>query len=136
MAWSFTEWYEENKREFLKKRKLKYILDKKFRDNMKERSRNYYKENLKKNYPRTVMIIKGKKFLTIGGLAQLIKRNEQTIREYHMKGILPETDRGNDRGWRVYSIPRTKIIKEAFEMFGREELKSLKEVKEYVHERW
>lgn len=136
MSWMFTDWYEKNKKSLLKKRKLKYRINREFRDNMKERSKDYYERNLKKAHPRTIMIVDGKKYLTIGGLAQVIKRNVKTIRDYHNFGILPETARGNDRGWRIYSIPRAKIIMTAFDMFGEGELKSLKEVKVYIHERW
>lgn len=136
MARTFTDWYSENREILAKKRKLKYRINKDFRQNMKDRSKNYYDRKLKKDHPRTIMILKGKKYLTIGGLAKIIRRNEQTIREYHKDGILPETGRGNDRGWRIYSIPRARVIKKAFDMFGKEDLKNLKEVGEYIHERW
>lgn len=136
MAWIFADWYEKNKEALLKKRKLKYRINREFRDSMKERAKDYYEQNLKKDHPRTIMIVKGKKYLTIGGLAQIIKRNEQTIREYHKSGIIPETDRGNERGWRIYSIPRARVIKKAFDLFGAGELKALKEVGEYIYERW
>jgi len=136
MPQTFSDWYNDNKEELSKRRRTKYMLDQKYREDMKSRQKERYNAKLKKDYPRTVMILDGKKFLTIGGLAQVIRRSEQTIREYHKDNIIPETARGNNRGWRIYSLERSRIVKKAFELFGEGKLESLKEVKKYIHERW
>lgn len=136
MAWTYQDWYEKNKDKLSKSRKRKYRIDKGFREDMKNRSRKYYSNNLKIDHPRVVMVVGGKKFLTIGGLSKAISRDVHTIRVYHKDGVIPETDRGNTRGWRVYSFARAKVIREAFIKFDNGDLSSLKDVSKFIKDRW
>lgn len=42
MPWLFSVWYEKNKEKFSKKRKLKYLSSKEYRDKAKKQAREYY----------------------------------------------------------------------------------------------
>jgi hypothetical protein len=110
-------------------------MDREFAQKARECSLNYYNANLRRRIPKSTVIEDGILYHTISSLSKAINRKCQTIREYHELGIIPLTQR-NENEWRLYTIQRFEVIREAFYKFDMRELTTLTEVKQYIHERW
>lgn len=141
MAWDYKEWYRLNKKEVNEERKRKYHSDKEYRERQRELSRKSYKKAREAEPAVTDRrIIKQEglpdTYFSIGKLASTINRAQQTIREYHNKGILPEVTAVDNRGWRLYSLGQVLLIKHAFQKFDRGEFKNLAELSLFLHREW
>jgi len=130
MAWNYREWYEKNSKELSEKRKKRYIADAKYREERKKLASAYYVANKKRPQPldRKMIVSGGVEYVTIGKLAERINRSVQTIHGYHRKGVLPDPEAFDIRGWRLYTKEQTEAIEQAFIMFDQGSLASLKEV--------
>lgn len=121
------------------KRRERYHRDKTYRKKLKKNFRRYYRDNLQKDVAvdrRTIVDGQGRKFLSIGKVAELINRKPETLRKYHNESFLPTPKFYDTRGWRLYTKSQAELLMTAFKMFDSGKLKSLTEVGIYVRKGW
>jgi hypothetical protein len=120
-------------------RRERYHRDTPYRKKLKKNFRRYYRNHLQKDVAvdrREIVDGQGRKFLSIGKVADLINRKPETLRKYHNDSFLPTPKFYDTRGWRLYSKPQAELLMTAFKLFDNGKLKSLTEVGIYVRKGW
>lgn len=141
---NFQRWYYENggKEKLSRKRRERYRKDPEFRERVKRCSSNRYKKmqenRTHKPYENATVIqgSDGRKYFSIGHLAKHVPRQLSTVRSYIKSGVIPECNRYDPRGWRLYSFHEIQLIKKALESFDKGEFGSLQEMGRFLSERW
>ena len=138
MSWRFTDWYEKNKEEFNRKRRLRYHTDPKYREDRLQEVKRGYRRNQATNIgrDRRVLHANGRRFLSIGRLAEVLNRSVQTVREYHYNGVIPDATHVDARGWRLYTTYQVQLLRDVFRRFDDGDLTSLAEVARVLEEAW
>jgi len=139
MTWTFNDWYKTNRKALSKKRKAKYRQDKIFRESVKKRARDHYRNRTKDRVPYDRLSVRddsGVHFITIGRLSKMLGRKTQTIRGYHASKVIPPCTVFDQRGWRLYSPKQAMLLRKAFGMFDRGELVMLNDVKQFILNGW
>lgn len=134
----FQEWYINNSDKLSRSRKRKYRRDPEYREKCKERAKKYYTREKKR--PKGSCFIKvtpdGQIYYTIGKICKMIGKKQQTVRQYHTTGVLPEPSARDSRGWRLYTVSQAKVIVATFNKFKRKKIKTLKQVSETIKKNW
>lgn len=139
MSWSYKEFYEANKKEISRKRKVRYRKDRTYREKARSTSRSYYVRVRKKEVPsdrRVLSSPEGDRLMTIGRLSELIHRNIDSIRRYHRQGVIPEPAKFDSRGWRLYTREQASVLMSAFRRLDRKEFRSVREAKDFITNKW
>lgn len=139
MAWEYKTWYARNKSGLLEKRRKKYATNPTYRREIRTRTSDHYHTVLKRTVPKNRRIMKdedGRKFVTIGKLAEFTGKAVATIRDYHKRGIIPEPETFDTRGWRLYSHKQVLLISRTLREFDKKHIKFLKDVKIVLEENW
>lgn len=135
---AFRDWYERNRKELNRKRRLRYHTDPEYRDKQITRAREDYEEKSTNRVKsdRRVFKSKGAKLISIGRLADALGRKVMTVRKYHTMGVIPQPTHFDSRGWRLYTADQYRAIIAAFDRFDRGIIPSLSKVKEELEESW
>ena len=141
MAFDHKKYYQENKDRISKQRKKKYRSDKEHRDACRKRAREYSSKarNAKRLINpvdrRVIKDRKGRRFLTVGKLAELIKRTPLTIRTMEAKGVLPLAKYSDKRGWRLYTLSQAELVRKYFKKYSDGDL-TASQLSLILHKKW
>ena len=138
MSWSFKDWYDKNKEDFNRQRRLRYRVDHRDREARLRDAKSSYERNRPPTVGQDRRVIRadGRRFLSIGRLSELLNRSVQTVREYHYNGVIPDVTHVDSRGWRLYTPYQVRLLQEVFARFDAGELTSLAEVAREIEEAW
>ena len=117
MAKDFKDWWRRNKDRINAARRAKYRADPRYREKKKEEFRDYYQGTRQAVTPvdrRTVVSGTGRMFVTIGRVARIINRRTNSIRRYHVQGVIPEPRYYDARGWRLYTPSQAELMRNVF----------------------
>lgn len=121
--WSYRLWYERNKSKLSEKRKEKYKNNFEYREKVKKKARDYYREKKAKGVARRraknkgIVEKNGKFYYTISYVGKAIGRSVSTLRMYESKKIIPGPKEVDPRGWRLYSGKQLSLLTTAFGMY-------------------
>lgn len=112
---SFSTWYEANKEKLAQKRAEKYRTDPEYRAKALERAARQRSDNPrpKRESESSVRVINGvqREVFRIGSVAQIIGRDEQTIRLWEDRGVIPKpTAPGKHRYYTSHQISLLQML--------------------------
>lgn len=138
MAWNFKDYYHDNKDVLLRRRRMRYQADSAYRLRRQEDALSYYNRKKKRAVPVPRRIVRrgDKIYHTIGKLAELIRRDEDTIRRYHRVGILPKPSVKHARGWRLYTENQTELLERLFTRLDQGDGVTLKMLSAAAFKKW
>lgn len=105
------DWYRTHREKHNADRRAKYQTDAQYRNTVKERSRNYKRENPK--HEGSMRLVNGERIrmYRIGEVAKILKCSIRTIRRWEEKGIIPPSQsHGGPESHRVYKIHQVTLM--------------------------
>jgi len=131
----YKDWYAKNRDRILADKKKKYKEDQAYRDRILNASKGRY---VQKDVPkdRKVIVTSAGEYYSISRVAEIIKREIQTVRNYHKALVIPEPLAFDTRGWRLYNKHQVDLLADTFAKFDSGELKSLAEVADILQHDW
>jgi len=138
MVFNYKEWYGLHKDRISQRRKRKYSYNGRYRESIKRKSRQYYNERRKVNLAGRLSRTDkdGNIYYTIGKLSESLKKAPCTIRNYHKRGIIPEPNIYDNRGWRLYTQKQVDVLVKVFREFKHKKLQTLQDVKKEILKSW
>lgn len=116
-TWTFKEWWEKNKKQRNKDRRIEYHANPALQEEVREAARKNYRQRRKKMVPvdrLTIRDAQGNRYWSIGRIARMINRPIPTIRSYHDSGVIPEPAARDERGWRLYTTKQASLLRSLF----------------------
>lgn len=108
-------YYLENREDLLADRRRRYQEDANYRMRVKQQARRRYRQKRTKKEEQAVVV--EEKLFPISVLAKAIKRKVETVRDYHKKGVIPNSYYRDSRGWRMYTRDQILALVKIFSAF-------------------
>lgn len=105
------DWYRAHREKHNADRRAKYQADEQYRNTVKERSREYKRENPK--HEGSLRLVNGEliRMYRIGEVAKILKCSIRTIRRWEEKGIIPHSQGGGGpESHRVYKLHQVRLM--------------------------
>lgn len=105
------DWYRAHREKHNADRRAKYQTDAQYRNTVKERSRNYKRENPKHEGSMRLMNGELVRMYRIGEVAKILNCSIRTIRRWEAKGIIPHSQGGGGpESHRVYRMRHVRLM--------------------------
>jgi len=111
------DWYRAHREKHNADRRAKYATDAQYRSTVKERSREYKRENPK--HEGSLRLVNGERIrmYRIGEVAKYLRCSIRTIRRWEAKGIIPHSQGGGGpESHRVYKLHQIGLMLELVKM--------------------
>lgn len=131
-------YYLQNKERISRRRKLRYKLDKNYREKTKRKARQHYRDNKKSPNPKigyTVKVLDGVKLFTIKYALTLINKSRDFLEDWEAAGFIPKSVYVDTRGWRLYSEYQLKLLAHAIGKYDDRKWSKV-EVRDYLFKYW
>lgn len=131
-------YYLQNKERISRRRKVRYKIDRNYREKTKSKARKYYRDNRKspnKKVGYTVKVLDGVKLFTIKYALSLIHKSRDFLEDWEAGGNIPKTTYVDTRGWRLYSEYQLKLLAHAIGKYDDREW-SKDQVRNYLFLNW
>lgn len=120
---NYADWYKKHRAERNRKRRERYQANPRVRRLVKEANDRWYsKVRPDRSHDRRVIKARGEQYFSIQVFSQKIKREQQTVREYHRSGILPQPTHFDTRGWRLYTKEQVLLAQNLFLQYDAGEI--------------
>lgn len=143
-----SRYWEENKKDLLKKKRDRYKKDSEYRERMRQKARLYYAKKKKQEGTKVYQIgestdlgsqvveINGQLYCSASYAAKAAEVSLATLRRWCDSGVVPETlKEKHGRGWRWFT-PHQIVLMEKYKGYNKMDRRQKIAVKSYVKMNW
>jgi len=132
------KYYEDNKELISDLRKIRYHMDRKYREAVKRRSRQRYRKRFRspdKKLGYTVKVVDGVPLFSVKYVLQVIAKSRNFLDVWELNGNIPKSTYIDSRGWRLYSQRQIDMLDTAIGKYDNKEWNK-EEVRKFLELNW